>query len=56
MVVAPKPSGSICICVDLKPLNESVMREIHPMSKEDTTLAQLTDAKLFTKLDTNSGF
>ena len=56
MVVVPKPSGSIRICVDLKPLNESVMREVHPLPKIDVTLAQLTGAKLFTKLDTNSGF
>ena len=56
MVVVPKPSGSVRICVDLKPLNESVMREIHPLPKIDITLAQLTGAKLFTKLDTNSGF
>ena len=55
MVVIPKLSGSIRICVDLKPLNESVMREIHPMPKVDITLAQLTSAKLFTKLDKNSG-
>ena len=32
-VIVPKPSGSIHICVDLKPLNESVMREIHPLPK-----------------------
>ena len=56
MVVVPKPSGSIRICVDLKLLNESVMREVHPLPKVDITLAQLTGAKLFTKLDTNSGF
>ena len=56
MVVVPKPSGSIRICVDLKPLNESVMREIHPLPKVDITLAQLSGAKIFTKLDTNSGF
>ena len=56
MVVVPKPSGSIRICVDLKPLNESVMREVHPLPKVDITLAQLTGAKLFTILDTNSGF
>ena len=51
-----KSSGSIRICVDLKPLNESVMRKIHPLPKVDITLAQLTGAKWFTKLDTNSGF
>ena len=56
MVVVPKPSGSICICVELKPLKESIMQEVHPLPKVDITLAQLTGAKLFTKLDTNSRF
>ena len=56
MVVAPKKSGSIRICVDLKPLNQSVLREVHPLPKVDDTLAQLTGAKLFSKLDANSGF
>ena len=55
-VVAPKKSGSIRICVDLKPLNQSVLREVHPLPKVDDTLAQLTGAKVFSKLDTNSGF
>ena len=44
------------ICVDFKPLNESVMREIHPLPSVDSTLAQLADSKIFSKLDTNSGF
>ena len=56
MVVAPKKSGAIRICVDLKPLNQNVMREVHPLPKVDNTLAQLTGAKLFSKLDANSGF
>ena len=56
MVIVPKPSSSVRICVDLKLLNESVMREIHPLPKVDTNLAQLTGARLFSKLDTNSGF
>ena len=55
MVVVPKRDGKIRICVDLKPLNESVLREIHPLPKVDT-LAQLSGAKLIGKLDTNSGF
>ena len=41
MVVVPKKSGSIRICVDLKPLNECVLREVHPIPKVDDTLAQL---------------
>ena len=56
MVVAPKKSGSIRICVDLKPLNQSVLHEVHPLPKVDDTLAQLTGAKLFNKLDANSRF
>ena len=56
MVVVPKKSSSIRICVDLKPLNESVLREVHPLPKVDETLAQLTGAKVFSKLDANSGF
>ena len=33
MVIIPKDSGMVRICVDLKPLNESVLREVHPMPK-----------------------
>ena len=56
IVVALKKSGAVRICVDLKPLNQSVLREVHPLPKVDDTLAQLAGAKLFSKLDVNSGF
>ena len=56
MVVVPKKSGAVRICVDLKPLNKSVLREVHPLPKVDETLAQLADARIFSKLDANSGF
>ena len=52
----PKKAGVIRICVDLKPLNEHVLREVHPLPKVDDTLAQMTGAKVFSKLDANSGF
>ena len=51
-----KKSGNVRICVDLKPLNRSVLRETHPIPKVDDTLAQLTGATCFSKLDANSGF
>ena len=35
MVVALKKSGAVQICVDLKPLNESVLQEVHPLPKAD---------------------
>ena len=56
MVVVPKKSGAVRICVDLKPLNESVTRETHPLPKVDDNLAQLAGASIFSKLDANSGF
>ena len=39
MVVIPKSSGKVRICVDMKPLNENVMREFHPLPAVDETLA-----------------
>ena len=56
MVVVPKKNGSIRICVDLKPLNENVMREVHPLPKVDDILAQMSGARIFSKLNANSGF
>ena len=56
MVVVPKSNESLCICVDLKALNQSVLREIHPIPRVDEILAQLAGAMYFTKLDANSGF
>ena len=56
MVVVPKTNGRVRICIDLTRLNESVKRERHPLPAVDQTLAQLAGAKLFSKLDANSGF
>ena len=56
MVLVPKPDGKVHICVDLTKLNESVCRKRHILPSVDHTLAQLGGAKVFTKLDANSGF
>jgi len=45
MVVVPKKDGKIRICVNLKPLNECVLREIHPLPKVEDTLAELSGEK-----------
>lgn len=54
MVVVPKKSGEVRTCAHLKSLNKSVMRETHPLPKADDTLAQLSGAALFSKLNANS--
>ena len=56
MVVAPKKNGDILICVGFRPLNSSVLREVHPLPMVDETLALLIGARIFSKLDANSGF
>ena len=56
MVVVKKKNGGVRICIDLKPLNQYVLREHHPLLKVDDILGQLTGATVFFKLDANSGF
>ena len=56
MVVFAKDSGAVWIFADLRPLYKSVLREVYPMPKVDTTFTLLSDVKIFSKLDANSGF
>ncbi|UYV77098.1 K02A2.6-like [Cordylochernes scorpioides] len=57
MVIVPKPSSNdLRICVDLTALNKFVKREHYPIPSVEYTLAQMGGAKLFSKLDANSGF
>ena len=55
MVVVPKQDRAVGVCVDLKELNENVLRETNPIPGVDNTLAQLTGATVFSKVDANSG-
>ncbi|XP_054276767.1 uncharacterized protein K02A2.6-like [Macrosteles quadrilineatus] len=54
LVIVPKKDNSIRLCVDFTKLNESVKRELYPVSSVDYTLGQLDGAKVFSKLDANS--
>ena len=56
MVVVPKNDGRVRICVDLTKLNESVKQGRHILPSVEQSLAQLGGAKVFSKLDANSGF
>ena len=56
MVVVPKSNKRVRICVDLTKLNENVRRERHPLPAVEQTLAQVAGARVFSKLDANSGF
>lgn len=56
MVVVSKPTGAVRICVDFTHLNKTVKREVHPIPDVESSLSQLATAKIFSKLDANSGF
>jgi hypothetical protein len=56
MVVVPKSNGDVRICLDPSKLNESILREAHPLHSVDYTLAKLAGSTVFSKLDCNSGF
>ena len=56
IVVVPKENDRIRICVDLTRLNRAVKPERHVLPSVDHVIAQLGDAKIFSKLDANAGF
>ena len=41
MVVVPKPSGEVRICVDLTKLNANIKREVHLLPSVDYTLGKI---------------
>ena len=56
MVVVPKSNGKVRICIDMTKLNENVRKERHVLLSVEHTLAQLGDARMFSKLNANAGF
>ncbi|XP_014676649.1 PREDICTED: uncharacterized protein K02A2.6-like [Priapulus caudatus] len=56
IVVVPKPSGDVRLCVDLTKLNVAVQRERHMLPPVDYVLGQLANAKVFSKVDAKAGF
>lgn len=56
LVVVPKPDGTLRICVDFKPLNKYIQREIYPMPVTEAIFGRLGKAKIFSKIDAKHGF
>ncbi|KAK3720930.1 hypothetical protein QZH41_014537, partial [Actinostola sp. cb2023] len=55
IVVVPKSSGEVRICVDMREANKAVEREKHLMPTIDDLVADLNGATVFSKLDLSSG-
>ncbi|CAB3997530.1 RNA-directed DNA polymerase from transposon BS, partial [Paramuricea clavata] len=56
IVVAPKPNGKIRLCLDPRPLNKALKRCHHPIPTIDDVLPELSNAKVFTKVDCSNGY
>ena len=56
VVVAPKPSGEIRLCVDMRCANEAIIRERLPIPTVDEVLEELNGSTVFSKLDLRHGF
>ena len=56
IVVAVKKSGELRVCIDPRPLNTVLKRERYQIPVIDDLLPDLTDARVFTKVDLASAF
>ena len=56
IVVAVKKSGELRVCIDQRPLNTVLKRERYQIPVIDDLLPDLTDARVFTKVDLASAF
>ena len=51
IVVVPKPSGEIRLCVDMRRANEAIVRERHPIPTVDEVLQDMTQSSVFSETD-----
>ena len=56
IVVVPKKSGAVRICVDMREANKTVMREKHLMPTLDDLITDLNGATTFSTLDLRNGY
>ena len=55
-VAVGKPNGDIRICLDMRQANHAILREKHPIPTVEETLQEISEAKVFSKLDLNMAF
>ena len=56
IVIAPKKHGDIRLCVDLRRVNEAIVRERHPMPTTEELLHEVNGSTVFSKIDLKWGF
>ncbi|KAL5006195.1 hypothetical protein ScPMuIL_017353 [Solemya velum] len=56
LVILPKPSGEIRICVDMRQANTAVIRECHLIPTVDEVIHRMNGSTPFSKIDLKAGF
>ena len=56
MVVIPQPDGDVRVCMDMRKVNEAIVRERHPIPTVEELLLELNNSTMFSKLDLKWGF
>lgn len=51
LVIVPKDDGEVRLCVDLRMVNQVVMRQVHPLPTLEDYRAAMSGATVYTKLD-----
>ena len=51
-----KKDGTSRFCIDFRKLNDVTVKDAHPLSRIDDTLEKLKGAKIFSTLDSKSGY
>ena len=56
LVVVEKPNRDIRIWLDMRQANHAIVREKHPVPTVKETVQEVSNAKVFSKLDLNMAF
>ena len=56
IVLTPKKSGDIRVCIDPKELNRALLREHYELPVLEDILHELSQSKVFTKIDLSNGY
>ena len=56
VVIAPKKDNDVRICVDLRRVNQAIMRERHPIPTVDEALLEMSRSRVFSKIDLKWGY
>ncbi|GFN79083.1 Pol polyprotein [Plakobranchus ocellatus] len=56
IVIVPKKTGGVRLCVDMREANKAIKRERHPMPTIDDMIHNLNGAKFFSRIDLQQAF